>query len=365
MPVQLIPSCDSTLYPQMSINQGVALATTLVINATGMKVSFLGRVVFPTRTGIKNIRRVGIMFGAVVKAGGSGLTLSLQDPSDISNHLEPDGVQDQSVAVANGDALFATNTYLRSGAFSADRAVTYNDLLALVIEFDGGGRLGADSVAISGFSQAPVDNQCISTLQTGGVWAGQACTPNIVLEFDDGTFGTLNGSMVNASPTINVSLNTGSAEDEVGQLFQFPYPVKVGGARCLMGWTNTSSDCDVILYEGTTVRRSSSIDASKIGLDTTRPLPVVWEPWEFAANTPFRIVVKPTTANNVQVYYQTLNDANHRTLRGGGTNCAATSRVDGGAFTDLTTRMMFISAELVGFSDGGGGGGSAPLFRGS
>ena len=110
----------------------------------------MGKVWFAERTGTKDIRRVGFRFGTVTKAGGSAVTVSLQDVNLAAGPpLQPDEVQDQTVAIANADAGFATGLWYRTGTLSADRTVAYGEDLCVVFEYDGAGRLGSDVVNIA------------------------------------------------------------------------------------------------------------------------------------------------------------------------------------------------------------------------
>src|SRR5687768_5910779 len=87
------------------------------IDATGEKQAWCGPVWFQERTGSKQIVRVGFRLATVVKAGGSGLTVSLQNVNTAPaalNTLQPDETQDQTVAIANGDAGFTSNVWYRT-----------------------------------------------------------------------------------------------------------------------------------------------------------------------------------------------------------------------------------------------------------
>lgn len=198
MALQQIPGIGAGFwYPHYLNIPPVFLNSTAIATSTD-KHAVCGRVWTPTR-GSKNISRVGFRFGsAITKAGGSGLTLSLQDVSLIAGvPMQPDEVQDQTVAIANGDATFAANTWHRSGALSATRTVSPDDLLAVVVEYDGGGRLGADSVTFScldNLAASPGANfgQFTDGVKTTGTWQTPTRSqPIVALEFDDGTFGGL------------------------------------------------------------------------------------------------------------------------------------------------------------------------------
>lgn len=338
------------------------LNTTLVIDATGEKVAFSGRVWFPSRTGTKDIRRVGFLFGAVTKAGGSGLTVSLQDVSTAAGPpMQPDGTQDQTVAVANGDANFASNTWCRTGVLSADRTVAFGALLSVVIEYDGSGRQGADSVVVAGLTSAQSGpfHQSVSTLYTAS-WVSQSVIPNVILEFSDGTFGTLMDAFP-LSAINSISFNSGSGADEVALEMTFPGPVGVDAAGGIVS-PNASADLDFVFYEGTSAIANGTVSASLRHMHSAsaaRPcvgqLPAAIA---LAAGTTYRLAVKPTTANNVALYYFDVSDANHLTCHIGGTSWAYTSRFDAGAWdAPTTTRRPFLWPWVCALSDGVGGGG--------
>jgi len=129
-------------WPINSMTPG--FSSTLVIDATGEQAAQLGQVWFPARTGSKTINKVHFRFGAVTKAGGSGLQVSLQDVSLTAGPpAQPDGVVDQYRAIANGEATFAANTWYTSGLLTSDgtdtgtkRTVNFGDLVACVLEYD-------------------------------------------------------------------------------------------------------------------------------------------------------------------------------------------------------------------------------------
>src|SRR5262245_16743976 len=119
------------------------------IDATGEKIAFCGYFWHPEGIS-KDITRVGFRFGSVTKAGGSGLTVSLQDLNLTTAPMQPDEVQDQTVAIANGDSGFTSNVWYRTNALSANRTLANGDAVCVVIEYDGSGRLGSDTVSLSG-----------------------------------------------------------------------------------------------------------------------------------------------------------------------------------------------------------------------
>jgi hypothetical protein len=350
---------------------GVPVLTTagLLIDASTEKIAYVGRVFFHARSGTKDIERVGFRFGSVTKAGGSGLTVSLQDVSTTSGPpYTPDEVQDQTVAIANGDATFASNTWHRTGTLSANRTVSNGDWLAVVVEFDGSGRLGADAVNLSALSfetgGSPFSFSAAGAVwKTGGAWAATtngvgSMAPNLVLEFSDGSFGTL-WHAVPLSLLSAVTYSSSSSPDEYALEFSLPFPCKVDGA-----WVvgTIAGNAEVVLYDGTTVMEAIVIDANRLMSNSVRR----WSnnftgEHTLAANTTYRLSLKPTTTTSVLLNYIDVADANHFAALDGGTAMCLTGRVNEGSWdAPTTTRRPLMGLYLSSFDDGVGGGGGAP-----
>jgi hypothetical protein len=328
-----------------------------VIDATGEKFSFSGHVWFSERTGTKDIERIGFRFGAVTKSGGSGLTVSLQDLS--TSGVGPDGTPDQTVAIANADASFVANTWIRTGTLSANRTVSYGDGLGVVIEYDGSGRLSSDTVAISGLTATfslPHNIGAMSLLNTSGTWAGVGMMPNLVLEFSDGSFGTLIGAFP-CSAVGSFSYGSGSTPDEQALIATFPGPVSVDGVVGIIGATS-GGDFDIVLYEGKTAMTTRSIDKDHVAATTRWANAVFSAEQDLDANTNYYVSIKPTSATAVALYYFDVADANHLRCHGGGAGWCSANRVDAGAWSPVTTRRPFLSLMVSGIGDDAGGGGA-------
>lgn len=315
-----------------------------LIDATGEKFAWIGRVWNKDRA-TKSIRKVHFCFGTVVKAGGSGLTLSLQNV-DLANGpvYRPDGTPDQTVAIANGDAAFASNTWYTTGNLSADRSVTFGELIAVVIEYDGSGRLGADAVNIRGIPPAGAASRNLasgSALFTAS-WAVVNATPNVILEFTDGTFGTLDGAYP-LSATASVAFNSGSAADEIALQFTPTFNGKIDGASVAMS-AAAGADFDVVLYEGTTARATASFDAEVVeGSNSPRLLIAPLSEVSIAAGVTYYLSLKPTTANNVTIYYFDVAAAGHFQAHEADSTWIYNTRVDAGAWgTATATRRPFM-----------------------
>lgn len=337
------------------------LTTGLLIDATGEKIALVGRVWFPARTGTKSIERILIRFGSVTKAGGSALTISLQDVDATTGPpSRPDETQDQTVAVANADATFATNTWHRSGTLSANRSVSCGDLIAVVIEYDGAGRLGSDSVIVSSIGASaqyePSIGGCV--LKTGGTWARVATAlPNVLFEMSDGTFGSLDGGY-GYSGVRSITYNSGSASDEYALKFSFPVSVEIDQMWAWVSVGGGSADYDIVLYEGTTALNTVSFDASMAPVaSSTRLVCAPITKRTLTANTDYYVSVKPTTANSLTVYAVDVSDANHLSALPGGVDFTYATRADAGAWSETTTAQLMAGVRISAIDDGAGSGG--------
>jgi hypothetical protein len=347
------------------VNGPPSANNSATIAATGDLFAWVGRVWFRERTGTKNIRNAAFHFGTsgVVKSGGSGLTVSLQDVSLTAGPpMQPDGIKDQTFAIANGNTSFAANGWLQ-GTFNASRTVAYGEMLALVIEFDGAGRLGSDSFAISGITPAVTTlahMQSQGVTRVSSVFTVYPSLPNIALTFDDNTVGTMYGGFPSSLLSSHTYGNATAGADEYAMGIQLPFPAKISGAlvHLLM---NAGADCSVILYSGTTALQTVAIDSNAVALTGGGGDRMIYVPipeTALAANTLYFLAVRPDTANTITTYYCDMALASHLQAHGGGPAWSEYSRLDGGAWNaTVTPRQPFFAVELSAFDDGASGGG--------
>lgn len=357
-------SVETTLWmPERQIlTMPTAFTTATALTATGHKFAFVGRVWNKDRTA-KNITKVGFRFGVITKAGGSGLTVSLQDV-DVSTNgppLQPDGTQDQTVAIANGNAAFASNTWLQTGALSATRTVNHGDPLAVVIEYDGSGRLGSDSIIIVSMADPNADNN----LDSGPVvnvasWAliTSMGLNGVILEFDDGTFGTL-ASGFPASAIGSDAFNNASNPEIIGLEFQVPFACKCDGAWLGMQ-AAAGASFDVQLYDGNTLMTSSSVSAKNQRIAATGfYYETNWAEQTLVANHTYRIGLKPTSTNNVTLYNWSVANANHLQALTGGTAWQYNTCHSGTWGSPTATKRPMAGLRLSAVDDGTGSGGGS------
>jgi hypothetical protein len=336
------------------------------IDATGEKIAFSGRVWFPARTSTKAIRRVCLRWGTVTKSGGSALTISLQDVSLTAGPpMQPDETQDQTVAVANADAGFASNTWYRSGTLSADRTVTFGDLLSVVVEYDGSGRSAPDSVNLSCPNWPPPNRHgAVAALKTAS-WAATNTIPNVILEMSDGTFGTLLGSFPCSEINMHtIAVNTGTA-DEYALAFTPATPFGVDGMWAVMTPGTGAADFEAILYQGTSALATVAQDGNLSEFNAARLTEVPFASQDLAAGTLYYASIRPTTTTSINVFSFDVADANHLTCHDEGTAWNFATRLDQGSWAAATTTRRLMAGVRASSLDDGAGGGGGGAQRGN
>lgn len=324
---------------------------------TSDKIAFIGPVWFQGATGSKAIRKISFLLGStLVKAGASAARISLQDVSLAAGPvIRPDGTADQSYAVANTntESGWSANSWFTTGNLSADRTVNYGDLVAVVFEFTT--RNGSDAFGLQALltgagptlDEYSVQQNCTISVQGGGVWVTMPGIPNVLFEFSDGTFGTLGDTFPISTLTAGtIDINT--ASDERALVFRFPMSVEVDGLWALLE-IQPGADFELILYSGTTALQTVSIDADAMLADSTEryifvPIPKT----TLAANTDYRVAVKPTTVLNVTLPIFIMNSGAHRAAYPFGTDAAASSRADGGSWSDSSASRPCMGVRLSG-----------------
>lgn len=345
-----------TLLSAASPNTGSS-----VIDATGEKYAWIGRVTWADKSvSSRAIRRARFLFGSVTKAGGSALTFSLQNVDTANGPpAQPDGTQDQTVAIANANAAFLSNTYITTGDLSADRTVSLGEYIAAVLEYDGSGRLGADSVAISHILPSTgilADGPSLFTAS----WATVGAFNGIVFECADGAVATLDPALPTSSSTATLSFNSGSAADEVALKFTPDFACRIDALWASCFPTGIAADFDVVLYQGTTVLQTVSVDANTApNTSTPRTYILPIAETTLTAGVTYYVALKPTTANNVTMRYVDVSSSAIRDLLPGGAQCSYSTRADAGAWSDTDTRYPYLGVRLSAIDNGAGGGGLA------
>jgi hypothetical protein len=350
-------------YPgQFALPPGSTQSTAIA--ATGDKFAMCGRVCIPGG-GTKNLQRFGFRFAAAItKAGGSALTGSIQGVlTNTGPPITPDESIVQSVAISNGS--IAANTWIRTGTFTII-SVTHGDRIAVVIEYDGAGRLGADSMTFTTNAMAASTSgwQGSNVVhKLSGTWTIENTeAPNMVLEFDDGTFGTLMGCVPISTINTHTYKQDTASNDEFALAFQPAVPMAVDGFFFPFIPVANTSDFSFILYDGTTPMTGGTltVDANAVAAIAVRNgmFPFTQE-ISLTAGHQYYLSAQPTqTTSNITVYSFDVADAKQLICHPGGQNFNFTTRVDSGAWAAITTtRRLFAGLHISSLDDGSGSGG--------
>jgi hypothetical protein len=363
------------LWPQMlsfvAPTGGFTESSVLTIDASADKVAFVGRVWWADGATTKDCRKVHFRLGSVT-AGTATFRVSLQDITTATGPpMQPDNTPDETWTVATSS--LTGNAWNSTGNLSADRTMARGSMIGIVFDFSAftsGASIVIGSIRAVENATGAVPRQGGALLDTAGSWVLQSNIPNVRLEASDGTYGFL-GYDTPYSAVNTRTFNSGSsgaggglnAGDERGLEWTVSHPMTIGGCGLFLT-QSAGSDCDVVLYSGTTALETVTVDANaNQNNGNMRWLDVVFaSTHSFAADDTLRLMVKPTSANNVSIQSVTLNNANDRVAYHG-TGGSGNSRVDGGSFgTTDTTELPIIGLHVVGLDDGVGGATTTPLM---
>jgi hypothetical protein len=320
-----------------------SFSSLTAIAATGEKIAFCGQFQHADNSA-KSIERLQFRFGTVTKAGGSALTVSLQDvdATIASGIIRPDETQDQTVAIANADAAFVTNGFIRTGTFSANRSVSNGDWLAVVVEYDGSGRLGSDSVQMSLLSQAGVANSG-AVRKTGVTWASAGTTCGVILECTDGSFGYLSQSPIVPSTIATRSFASSSTPDERGISFTASSTTTIDAVVAQFVQSDVAADVDLVIYEnGTAIHTQAFNAAYQRSVDNGPNQYVLSSRVTFTSGSTYYVCFRPSTTTNVRLFEYQFNDAKMIETIGYPAGTGIISRTDAGAWSSVTTTSLFL-----------------------
>lgn len=334
-------------FPQFSGNM---MGDTILAN----KIVVMGPVWFPSGSGSKDITRLGFTWAAsLVKSAGSGVIISLQDIDPAASTLAPDGVQDQTVAVLNSDPGLVAGAWYRTNPLSSTRTVQCGDMLAIVLEYDAGGRTPPDYIGFRYILGGLLSSaQCGYTNFSGVIWNSPS---NVgvtnVLEFTDGTYGYLAGCSLPCTSISSAVYNSGSTPDEYALEFKFKETVIIEGGSWFMT-AAAGASVDLVLYQGTTVIATASVNGNNV-IDNTHRIPTTAlfsSAVTLTGNVVYRLAVKPTTANSITLPYLDVDNVELLTLHFGGKTWRSITRTDGGAWdTPVATRRPYIWPTIAGW----------------
>jgi hypothetical protein len=317
-----------------SAGNGAPSFNSYLIDAANEKLAF---ILYAPKSG--SIRKVGFRTATVT----TGIAIDVRIETVDATTGDPTGTlwgtnTNVSHTIADAD----DNVFLVTAALTADAVVTKGDLIAVVLAGPGAGSFAINFAELTddSVSSGPVFPY---TDHFTGTWA-KATTGGgqiFALEYSDGTYAPI----PNVWPIGQVqtdTFNSGSATDERALKFKFPFPVRVTG---FWAWLDLDGDCDVVLYDsdGTTALLTKSLDKDiRVGTVGRTMTGFFSGTVNIAANTFYRLAIKPTSGTSLSSYRLQTNTAALMDAMSGGANFHGSSRVDAGAWTDATTdRPLF------------------------
>jgi len=361
-------STPGLIYPPIFPSTGTLAQNGLlstVADANGEKIAMIGQVWWPGFTsGTKNIDKIGFLFGAVTKTNGSTVTVSLQDVDFTTGiPVRPDGTQDQSITIANADGGFVTNAWYNTGSLSAQRTVSFGEHMAVVWEFGSfvaGDLFNLRNLNSGGMTSSP-------TLLFTASWAAVAVTQNVLFHFSDGTYGTFASALPLNNASV-VAFGNASNPDERGNTITMPFKAVCEGILINANPNGATNEYEVILYDGSdsSVLRTVTQDAQGVSASNSYSYQkyMFSSPITLNAGSTYYTVVKPTSAGTANVPFIETNSADYWQAHPyGDTSWHAVTRVDGGSWTNVTTRRYQAYLILQQIDDGAGSGGGSAVYR--
>lgn len=314
-------------------------ATAVILDATG---EWAGWVLQATRT--CDISSIHFRTGTVTTGGT--LPVSVQTV-DLTNG-EPSGTNfdtDTDVDVV----IDTTDNVFYEAELTADASVTQGDFFGVRIDWGTGVDAQLD---IGGANFGPETggvNYPVSFIDSTVTKSGQR-HPNLAVECSDGTFMVLPGTY----PLISVnipSVSNASTPDEYGNVFQLPMSVIVCGAAYVVNNTSEvnfelslydSADTELVdmAVDGDVTATTGNTEAGQVYFDANVTL---------AANTVYRLTIRPTEATTIQLYESNNNTEQFMNAMPFANKIYKTTRTDSGAWTDDASRRVMVALMVCGF----------------
>jgi hypothetical protein len=311
------------------------------ISSGGGKIHFLpGTATFADTTGTPTTIRVGIQdLDDTTGGSGAGVGAAVDGTFDVYDDL-----------VAGTDTI-TTSTWKTVTMSSGTKDITHGQKIAVVFDMTSRGAGATDTVQVTGVAIQVANAGWPQVQHNTASWVRQNSLPICIIEFDDGTLGTIEGGLPISAIT-GQSFASNSTPDEYGLIFQLPFESTAISLWMIAKPTTNAANGELILYSdplGTPVAEATiSLDANNFQLsdgvrfgEWTIPTAVT-----LAANTDYAVAFRPTTTTNVSLTLFTLPDANYRKFMAG-TNVSRGHRTDNaGAFTSTTTSYPLIGVKL-------------------
>jgi hypothetical protein len=338
------------------------------LTASNHQYAFMGRVMWPdSAAGPKNLQQVEFLSGSTWVTGTATVRCSIQGVDQLNGTpARPDGVIKTGIAAGSPSCSFSLSTLAASTweknatipALTDKYSVAYGELIAVVFDFTAytSGTFGIGALSVASAQHFPTLSR-----YDGSTWSGQSFVPNVVLNFDDATVGTIEGGFVVKTAPNSASITSSSTPNEIGMPWTPPFKGTINAIGMFAGSSSTSNILSAALVDssGSVIgSASASTDGHNFINATTsvRWLEVSFPETDVSAGTLYYIRAKGTSTGAFQMQTLTVNEAGHLDLHAGGQACSYVTRA-GGAWTSTgtsTTQRPFIYVRYVKLDDGAG-----------
>jgi hypothetical protein len=268
-----------------------------ILDASGEKIAYIFRC---PRDG--TLDSFEFCLGAA--SNPQDLKVSFQDMDAATG--DADGTADQFRVVPSGSVT--ANSWIAPGLITSDgtdsgskRTVAAGDMLTCVVEFNS--TVGNVQVRVG---RGHHSNHRIAIVRHfTGSWALLVTHATMALKYaTDGYVPIGPVDIIPAAARTGLSFNSGSTTNERGLIFQLPMSVGVIGLWASAGPQADGGDYNLTLYDtdGSTVLGSSLIDGNRrYGGVNVYCFTAAFDRVTLAANTTYRMTIKPSSASNVAV----------------------------------------------------------------
>jgi hypothetical protein len=263
-----------------------------------------------------------------------------------------------SAVLTGGGGGVANNAWNETVPTTGSKTIANGELVAVCMYMATRG--GSDNVQVRAVSANSILNRSMPHvgIYSAG-FSGQNLLTNCAIRASDGARGYFIGGQIWAGSSSQTWNNT-SGTKEFANIIQFPYACKAYGAVFVAG---VAAPFDLVLYSdpfGTpTSQASFSVNEKTVAGNSTASTAYMFTTGfglTLAANTPYAISMKPTSASNMSLNYFTFGVAGHQTSVPGGDNGYAVSRNTGAFSAQNSQKDRYWLGLLVGGGDTGGGG---------
>lgn len=325
---------------------------TYIIDATGEQAAVILRC---PKAG--DLDRFDFLIGTVTNSPDNGLRASFQGVSAAT------GLPDGTVLGATNNAkvtyAHTVTTGWKSTNFGETVTVTRNQLIACVVDipsFTAGDSVALSHIVWSETKGNPYGVSATSTKQ-------RQARLIIALHYTDGyAFLAPAHPGIDTHPVVAYNVNTATA-DEWGMAFQVPFPCKLNAVEALFSANAAGADFELLVYDASDVVIATLTQDGDVMASTGVDENVFFLQSELTltANTTYRVTLRPTTTNQLQLRYFTFQSLALMDTIEGGQNFYMTSRLNqAGSWTNYnsgTFRRPRIALHLTAFDDAVSAGG--------